>query len=869
MIDFDARLGQLAIARGLISLGDLLRCVEESGRTGKDVGDLLLVNGHLSNAQIVELEQRLASSDEHLQAELERGHTIVLDELYQSVVDESVPAAMDTGDDDAATTLEFEVADLELGYEDRYELKEEIGRGGMGRVHLAKDLILQRSVALKTLLDDAKTAKGRERLLIEAQVTGLLEHPSIVPVYDLRAMRSGEPFYTMRFVQEKSLEELLSEIRKGEVSHSLTLLVSILRQVSLAIQFAHDIGVVHRDLKPENILVGKYGEVYVIDWGVAKIVSADIELESTGKVVMGQLVGTPAYMAPEQARGDNDMVNELSDVYALGAILYEILTLEPMFTGDHVLSVLFQVVHDMPERPAERAPDRKIPSELEDVCMRALAKEPTRRYLSAQEFADELDLFLEGVKERERRRQMAEQALEEAAQFRAVYEEIRAQHAKTLDALEQERVRIESWAPPEDKESLWDLQQAAEDLQVEIEKRFGETIRMYGQALVHLPAMPEARAALANMYWERFEEAERAQNPANAAYFEGLVRQYNDGAYDSLLEGTASLSLTTQPPGAEATLYRYQEVRRRLVEWRVADLDETPIEHVEISHGSHVIELTCEGYRSMLVPLSPRRGDEVSRRVTLRTEDEVPNGFVVVPGGEFLSGRIESARTQARHVADFAIMKHPVTVAEYLDFLNAHVPTDPEFARRHAPRVKHDGEPYLPADEDGFYYLPETDPEGDVWDPAWPIIMVNYDDAEAYAQWRSSRDDRTFRLPTFDEWQKAARGVDGRVYPWGNHFDAAFCLMRESRRGRSTPAPVGTFPIDRSPYGMLDAAGNVAEWTSTQEEGSDGVMLLGGAAFNSVALACRLDFTLTSPRQFTFVHYGFRLVLPLSSEHAG
>ena len=386
MIHFDTRLGQLAIARGLVSLGDLLRTVEEAGRTGRDVADVLLANGHLSNSDLNELHVRLSGAREELQAELERGQTIVLDELYQSIVDDGAPPAVQAGAVDASTTLEFDITDLDLEHDDRYDLQGELGRGGMGRVYLAKDRILQRSVAFKTLVEEARSDKGRERLLIEARVTGLLEHPSIVPVYDLRATTAGEPFYTMRVVQEKSLNELIAEMRRGESAHSLTFFVSILRQVSLAIEFAHGLGVVHRDLKPENILVGKYGEVYVIDWGVAKILSGDIGLEGTGRVLMGQLVGTPAYMAPEQARGDSDAVCESSDVYALGAILYEILTLGPMFNADHVLAILFQVVHDAPERPAERAPDRHIPPELEEICLRALEKQPGARYASAQEF---------------------------------------------------------------------------------------------------------------------------------------------------------------------------------------------------------------------------------------------------------------------------------------------------------------------------------------------------------------------------------------------------------------------------------------------------------------------------------------------------
>lgn len=860
----DTRLGQLAIARGLVSLSQLLAVVEEAGRTGRALSDELIAAGLLGHADISELQHRLRSGDESdVHAELEKGATLVLDELHRSLAEEppQTLGAESVGD---PTTLELDNLDLELQHEQRYAIEKELGVGGMGRVMLAADQILKRNVAMKTLIEGARNEKGRQRLLLEARVTGLLEHPSIVPVYDLRATSEGEPFYTMRVVQERSLEQILDDLRDGATEPSLTSLVSILRQVSLAVQYAHHLGVVHRDLKPENVLVGKYGEVYVIDWGVAKIVSTEIGLESTGKVVMGSLVGTPLYMAPEQARGDNERVDERSDVYALGAVLYELLTLQPMFEGDHVLAILFQVAHDDPPSPSERSPERKIPRELEEICLRALAKGPEDRYQSAQEFADELELFLEGVKERERRNAMAAEAMEHAEQVRAVYEEVRQQYGDVLSELARERDRVESWVPAEEKAELWSLEQQAEDLEVEIERRFGEVVRIFSQALVHRPDMPEARKALADLYWQRFREYESKGRLAQAAYFEGLVRQYNDGQYDQLLEGNADLRIDTTPQGASVVVYRFQPVDRRLVEWEVAELGTTPVEQVDLGHGSYVLDVSRRGYRSVNVPLVLERAQSREVTVQLYEEDAVPEGFLVVPAGTFISGKITAgADVNREELGDFAIATYPVTCGEYLEFLNDLMRTDPDKAVEHAPRENE--RLYFPRDEQGLFKLPEVDSEGDRWELEWPMIMVNYYDAEEYAKWRARTEGFDYRLPTMLEWEKAARGVDGRVYAWGNHFDAAFCLMRASRKGRSTPAPVGSFPLDRSPYGMLDVCGNVAEWTSTVEPGSDNVNFLGGASYNSFAEMCRLDFVLSSPRNFNFGHYGIRLALDLPS----
>ena len=762
----DTRIGQLAIARGYLTLSELLGCVHECAVTGRELEDALLGTGRITAGQLREMREAVtAGGDDGIAAELERGQTMVLEDFARSRMDELTADGLIPGLGEVPTpTLDLDLdLDLELTHESRYELRQELGRGGMGRVFLARDRILQRDVAMKTLVEEARTEKGRARLLVEAQVTGLLEHPSIVPVYDLRSARDGEPFYTMRVVQERGLDQILSAMRKGEDDASLTSLVSILRQVSLALQFAHDRGVVHRDIKPENILIGRYGEVYVIDWGVAKIVNSSIGLSTTGKLMMGQLVGTPQYMAPEQARGDNDAVDERSDVYALGAVLYEILTLQSIFEADHLLAILFQVVHDPPIHPAERAPARRVPKDLADICLRALAKSPERRYQSAQEFADELELFLEGVKERERRVEMANDAIEHATQVRAIYEEVRLEFAAVVEELAAERLRVESWAPVEEKARLWGLEQNAEDLEIEIERRFGEVVRIYSQALVHLPSMPEARGALARLYWERFTEYEATGRFAQAAYFEGLVRQYSDGEYDELLEGTAQLKVDTEPHGASASILRFQPVDRRLAEWRMADVGPTPVESVSVPHGSYLLRMSLPGHRTTNVPLLVERGTPQAVTARLYRESEIPESFIVIPAGEFITGRVTpGVEVRREYLPDFAIARHPVTCREYIEFLNGLVDEgESALASELAPRDK--DKIYFGLDAGGRFFLPEKDPEGDTWELEWPVIMVNLAGATEFAAWKSRVGGHRYRLPSIMELENAARGVYGRV----------------------------------------------------------------------------------------------------------
>ncbi|MBA2664177.1 MAG: SUMF1/EgtB/PvdO family nonheme iron enzyme [Bradymonadaceae bacterium] len=886
----DFQLGQFAVARGLVKLPVLLRCVEHASKSGETLANYLVSQGIVVAHDMAELQERLATlSAIDFEAELDHGDTIVLEELTDSTKihersprnkDEERPKGLaQTWDSEAELYVQTTTGpkpdvnqaletNLSLTREQRYDFVDELGRGGMGQVLRAHDRILNREIAFKTLLPEAQNQpQAGDRLALEAQVTGLLEHPSIIPVYDLGALSNGEPFYTMRVVRERSFEQILNQdLASGEMGYSLIQLVSILRQVCLAIQYAHDQGVIHRDLKPENILVGSYGEVFVIDWGVAKIVNeklATSSIRASRNTQMGAVIGTPQYMAPEQARGLNDQVDERTDVYALGAVLYEILTRTPVFSAPHVLPLLFKVIDEQPEPPSKRAPTRHVPGVLEDICLKALAKDPAKRFASTQALADDLNLFLEGIKDRERQQEQADLAIGLAKQARNQYQSVRHRYAGLLDALRQERQRVPSWSPSEEKENLWQLEQQADELHIEIERHFGESVRHYGQALGYLP-VPEARGALADLYWERFQESEERGERAMAAYFEGLVRQFNDGRYDTLLEGLAHLEIATFLDKANVRLLRFQEEKRRLVERPVDDLGTTPIRRGGITHGSYLLEVMSPGHVPLRAPLLLGRLEQMRLQFHLYSREHCPEDFVLVPLGSFLSGNVQLGGARQTFLPDFAIMQFPVTCGQYIEFLNAIAQYAPQQALQHAPRLRDDADSYFPLTPSGQFILPEEDAEGDAWDPDWPICMVSFDDAQAFARWRSERDARTYRLPTAEEWEKAARGVDGRLYPWGNHFDPSFCKMRESRRGKAIPAPVGSFPIDRSPYGVMDMAGNICEWTSTMDAEAQDVRILKGGSYNSFALMCRLDWYLTSPTIFRHAHYGFRLALDLA-----
>jgi tetratricopeptide (TPR) repeat protein len=292
--------------------------------------------------------------------------------------------------------------------EGRYSILGEIARGGMGAIVKIVDNDVRRPVAMKVVLggDEDETL---DRFIEEAQITGQLEHPNIVPVHELGMNEEGKVYFTMKLVKGISLESLLNreaaEAKGLSDRTPLARLLEIFLKVSDAVAFAHSKGVIHRDLKPENIMVGNFGEVLVMDWGLAKVedredvtrgelVDSIRSERETGRTLDGEVVGTPSYMPPEQANGEVDEIDTRSDVFALGGILYKILTYQAPYSGSTVDAVLRKAVLRRLIRPRERAPANAVPRELEAICLKAMAERKSQRYGSVGALADDVRAFL-------------------------------------------------------------------------------------------------------------------------------------------------------------------------------------------------------------------------------------------------------------------------------------------------------------------------------------------------------------------------------------------------------------------------------------------------------------------------------------------
>jgi serine/threonine protein kinase/formylglycine-generating enzyme required for sulfatase activity len=863
---------------------------------------------------------------------------------------------------------------------DRYLPEGEIGRGGIGRVLSARDTVLGREVAVKEMIRHVDNPEMLRRFLREGVVAGRLMHPHVVPILDMGVREEAEgkvPFITMGKVAGRDLQEILRAQHRGEEetkrSFSLGRLLSIFQDVCLAVAYAHAHGVIHRDLKPSNVMVGTFGEVYVIDWGLAKVkdredaesdevLARGVRDASPALTLEGDILGTPAYMSPEQAEGRVSEIDERSDVYALGGILYEILTFRPPHEGEDGETVLSKVLTGHLTPPSVRATQMKkngdevrddgpgpfqrdVPEDLEAIVLQAMASDKVDRYATVMDLHDEVQNYLDGEKQKEHNRRSAREAVRQGRELALSMEEMRREVGEVEEKEKEARGKIEQHWPVEKKRDWWELVGRVRDLRREIVRSFGEASTAFQEALGFERGNRRARAGLADLYWNQYLREEEAGNEGQMIYFESLVRKYNDGQYDERLQGDGTLTVTAgaytcaclsdgrevapdemevlgfhpssgraldgresaqgmpdlepgEPvhlrvhgpecrpetlEGVDVWLFRFEEKDRLLVPvepdspdrppaesdppdsqtpdspdsgmtpgippeevldalydpgspFRPAvglHLGKTPVPQLKVPMGSYLLILHREGYVPVRGSVHIGRLARERLDATLFRTGELPPGFLQVSRGRFqFQGDRENPYSQPLEILDlddFFMARFSVSAAEYLAFLNALARDNPDEAARRVPREAERSGAMWPRLEDGTYAIPTAAWRADAnpelqenlgrlsrcdrdWEEAWPVSGVSWEDLMSYAAWRTREEGWLFTLSHDRYWEKAARGADGRPYPWGSEFDATFCNSNKSHEDGMYPVALDSFLSDESPYGVRGMSGNIRDF---------------------------------------------------------
>ena len=421
----DLLFGLLALQNGLIDQGGLFTAFAAWTRDkGRPLADHLVELGHLDAPRRAAVE---AIAGLHIQAlGGDPGKSLAVLSIGPSICEKLVRAGgpevevtlgrvgsghgSTNNDDDPERTGPYSLGSATSDGQ-RFRILRPHARGGLGAGFVALDSELHREVALKQILEQhADDPSSRQRFVAEAEITGGLEHPGVVPVYGLGTDACGRPYYAMRFIKGDSLREAIGRfhnderLRKDAGRRSLELRTLLRRftDVCNAIDYAHSRGVIHRDIKPANIIVGKHGETLVVDWGLAKAIgrgdpsggeqtiapSSSVSSET----VPGSALGTPAYMSPEQARGELQRLGPRSDVYSLGATLYCLLAGKPPFENDEMGAVLHAVQEGRFRRPSQHDP--ALDKALDAVCMKAMATQPEDRYSTPKALVDDLDRWM-------------------------------------------------------------------------------------------------------------------------------------------------------------------------------------------------------------------------------------------------------------------------------------------------------------------------------------------------------------------------------------------------------------------------------------------------------------------------------------------
>jgi len=447
--------------------------------------------------------------------------------------------------------------------------------------------------------------------------------------------------------------------------------------------------------------------------------------------------------------------------------------------------------------------------------------------LEAQREAGRVDEQLEQAEKQRREAEQRRKAREETATGYALLSESRKLSADIevkRGHVEELRKAVENPDAAGSEQELWGGEADVDRLRKQQSQLATEAVGHLLSAVMLDPANDDAKAALADIYWQKLSAAAGRWQRGQVSHLAKLVAAYDvKGLYTEKLRGDGALEVRTSPAGASVVVSTYSERGPLLVSENEQDLGQTPVRRFSLPRGSYLLTIRKPGYAETRCPVLIDRLEEEVLSITLYTEDEVGQGFVYIPAGKFLMGLISGTAAfgdamREVYADSFFIARHELTCGDYREFVNDLARHDTQKALAHVPRYRPETGHYWELHDGRF--IRKKQGLSPVEGPGMPIHSISYHDAVAYCRWRSRKEGVTYRLPTCAEWEKSARGVDGRVFPWGNRFYSTFCNVCGPAKGAIKAEPVGSRPYDCSPYGVMDVAGNMAEWCADTESRS-------------------------------------------------
>ncbi len=696
----------------------------------------------------------------------------------------------------------------------RYQLHSLIGSGGMGEIYRAQRTHIGDTVAVKVLRSDVvSNDTSRQRFFREARAAALLHHPNAVVIHDFGEEEGGIAYIVMELLVGRSLREVLQAEKRLSPLRSY----GILRQAAAALEAGHRAGIVHRDIKPENIILLDSSDdsdhIKILDFGIAKLREPVLDGGSTPTPAQasdqnnltnaGMVIGTPNYMSPEQCQGEE--ADARSDIYSLGVVMYEALTGVMPFTGKTATSVAIKHVTEAPRTLRAVQPDIYV--EIEVVVLRSLAKMPASRYDNMIEFAR---AFAQGLQASGVSQPLAQPTLTglsahpRASETNQITPSDRptailntpATESSALPANLEDNYRTSISDTPVSG-SMPAVVAPAAPVDWDVPTMRTKT----HEHTDHLPPMTEVMSAPRDDYATMIPEGPNAPARPNPFAQKELASPSAE---------TRALSAAPSPaPQAEAVktgntgmlveLPNTQETGKLKPPRRTSQVVLlVGLVAVLLTAGAWLWSvITQDNSEKRLQPTPTPVVAQASPTMAPAANVLPPEGMVLIPGGEIVIGREDGEESERPPhkvaVAPFYLEMTEVTVLQYADFLAANL------------------DHLSPPSWKGRIPIPGTE--------NLPVTDVTWRDASDYATWKQRR------LPTEEEWEFAARGPEGRLYPWGNNWEPGHANALDDDKDKRRLEPVGSFGIGKSRFGIFDLAGNAWEWTDSDYAGYEGITL--------------------------------------------